>query len=151
MVLLLSLLISLALSTVGSYIHIPGPDPFSRPGFPSDLPWVRLNGTAAIPATYDYIVVGGGTAGITVAARLGEAGLSVALVEAGGLYEIEFPPATIPASDNIGAGADANRSKSPIDWGFVAKGVPGANYRDIHYPRGKCLGGSYAYTCNTLY
>lgn len=40
-------------------------------------------------ATYDYVVVGGGTAGLAVAYRLAEDGLtSVAVVEAGGFYEV---------------------------------------------------------------
>lgn len=94
-------------------------------------------------AIYDYIVVGGGTAGITVASRLAENHFSVALVEAGGLYQVEFPLAAIPAAANIGSGADINRAISPIDWKFIVKNVPGTNYRDIHYPRGRCLGGSY--------
>ncbi|KAF4626925.1 hypothetical protein G7Y89_g11230 [Cudoniella acicularis] len=44
----------------------------------------------AIPgnASYDYVVVGGGTAGLAIASRLAETA-SVAVIEAGGLYEIE--------------------------------------------------------------
>lgn len=41
-------------------------------------------------ATYDFIVVGGGSAGLGVASRLAESGdYTVAVVEAGGFYEIE--------------------------------------------------------------
>lgn len=40
--------------------------------------------------TYDYVVVGGGSAGLSVASLLAESGqYSVAVVEAGGFYEIE--------------------------------------------------------------
>ncbi len=41
-------------------------------------------------ATYDYIVIGGGTAGLTVATRLAENSFNtVAVVEAGGFYETD--------------------------------------------------------------
>jgi choline dehydrogenase len=92
-------------------------------------------------ATFDYVVVGGGTAGLTMAVRLAEQKYQVAVVEAGGYYEYLYPLARIPGACSIGAGADVQTTTS-IDWGFVAHGVQGANFRDIHYPRGKCLGGS---------
>lgn len=38
-------------------------------------------------ATYDYIVIGGGNAGNTIAARLALANYSVAIVEAGSFFE----------------------------------------------------------------
>lgn len=91
--------------------------------------------------TFDYVVVGGGTAGVTLAVRLAEQKLRVALVEAGKTYELRFPIAAIPGAASIGVGSDIE-SGTPIDWKFVARNVTGANHRDIHYPRGKCLGGS---------
>ena len=46
-------------------------------------------GIAGLNATYDYVIVGGGTAGNVVAARLTEhTNASVALVEAGSFYEL---------------------------------------------------------------
>ncbi|KAH2804908.1 hypothetical protein KXW38_000762 [Aspergillus fumigatus] len=93
--------------------------------------------------TFDYVVVGGGTAGVTLAVRLAEQKLRVALVEAGKTYELRFPIAAIPGAASIGVGSDIE-SGTPIDWKFVARNVTGANHRDIHYPRGKCLGGSSA-------
>lgn len=93
-----------------------------------------------IDASFDYVVVGGGTAGSVVATRLAQESFRVALVEAGGYYEVGSL-AAVPAADVIPAGADVNTNSS-IDWGFVAYGQPGANGRDIHYARGKCLGGS---------
>ncbi|KAJ5660544.1 Dehydrogenase patE [Penicillium longicatenatum] len=94
-----------------------------------------------LDATFDYVVVGGGTAGITIAARLVEHGFRVALVEAGGYYEIKHPSARVPGAAILGIGADPKMS-SFVDWGFVVHGGTGAGYRDIHYPRGKCMGGS---------
>ena len=40
-------------------------------------------------ATFDYVVVGGGTAGLALSTRLATAGLSVAVIEAGGFYETD--------------------------------------------------------------
>ncbi|OOQ81650.1 putative GMC oxidoreductase [Penicillium brasilianum] len=104
-----------------------------------------FNGWPSPPwdATYDYVVIGGGTAGITVASRLAQNGFHVALVEAGGYYEWIHPISKIPGAATIGIGASISTASS-VDWKFVAENVRGANYRDIHYPRGKCLGGSSA-------
>ncbi|CAG8222710.1 unnamed protein product [Penicillium salamii] len=92
--------------------------------------------------TFDYVVVGGGTGGSALATRLAQSDLKVALIEAGGHYELESL-AEVPAADVLPVGSDP-KTKSPEDWGFVAHNVPGANGRDVHYARGKCLGGSSA-------
>lgn len=42
----------------------------------------------SVPVTFDYSVVGAGTASIAVAARLAEAGSTVALIEAGSLHHL---------------------------------------------------------------
>lgn len=91
-------------------------------------------------STYDYVVVGGGTAGATIATRLAEQSFSVALIEAGSYYETTSL-AAIPMADVFPAGSDPKTSAA-IDWGFVAKGQPSTNNRDVHFARGKCLGGS---------
>lgn len=108
----------------------------------------HLLATPSTDTTFDYVVVGGGTAGITIAARLAEHNHSVAVVEAGGVYELESPTATIPGADSLGVGSSV-KSTTLVDWKFVAQKVPGAGYRDVHYPRGKCLGGSYAPNTST--
>ncbi|KAK1149676.1 hypothetical protein N8T08_005229 [Aspergillus melleus] len=92
------------------------------------------------PRTYDYIVVGGGTAGIALATRLTQRAFSVALVEAGGYYQ-SLSLAAIPGSDLLRVGSRPH-IRSLIDWGFVTRPEPGANMRYIHYARGRCLGGS---------
>lgn len=47
-------------------------------------------GVPGLNATYDYVVIGGGTAGLTIAARLAEdSNVSVAVIEAGGFYQQE--------------------------------------------------------------
>ncbi|PYH40696.1 GMC family oxidoreductase [Aspergillus saccharolyticus JOP 1030-1] len=115
------------------------------------VPWL-VPGTAASPTahparglfddSFDYVVVGGGTGGIVMATRLAQQKFKVALVEAGGQYELESV-AEVPAADVIPVGSDPTTS-ALHDWGFVAEKVPGANGRSIHYARGKCLGGSSA-------
>lgn len=77
----------------------------------SELVARRLLGSSfgvARNATYDYVVVGGGNAGLTVAARLAEDPyLSVAVVEAGSFYEIENGNLSqIPANDIYWTGKD---------------------------------------------
>lgn len=67
----------------------------------------------------DYIVVGGGNAGLTVAARLAE-NASVAVIEAGGFYEIgNSNLSQIPFDDVWFAGKDRTDYNPLIDWGFV--------------------------------
>ncbi|KAI1126498.1 hypothetical protein F5Y10DRAFT_293764 [Nemania abortiva] len=96
------------------------------------------------PAEYDYIVVGGGTAGLVVAARLSEdPGTTVAVIEAGTYYDISNPLfSRIPAFDSVGAQSSPESINPAIDWGFITSPQDGAGGREIHYARGKCLGGS---------
>ncbi|RHZ73101.1 hypothetical protein CDV55_107620 [Aspergillus turcosus] len=71
--------------------------------------------TLKIDETFDYVVVGGGTAGVTLAVRLAEQKLRVALVEAGETYEVNSPMAAIPGAASIGTGSDVE-SATAIDW-----------------------------------
>ncbi|ODM16763.1 hypothetical protein SI65_07728 [Aspergillus cristatus] len=93
-------------------------------------------------ATYDYVVVGGGNAGLTVAARLAEdSSISVAVIEAGTFYEIANGNLSqIPAYDTYWSGKDPD-NVSPVDWGFVTTPQDGLLNASVHYARGKALGG----------
>jgi choline dehydrogenase len=103
-------------------------------------------GLPGLPLSYDYVVVGGGTAGLTIAARLIQAGNTVAIVEAGGSYQVEGGiTAIIPGfAAAAQVGTDASDDATLIDWNLVSTPQSGANNREIRYARGKCLGGTSA-------
>ncbi|KAM3471264.1 hypothetical protein MY5147_005942 [Beauveria neobassiana] len=118
-----------------------------------------LGGNGFIPASYgaiqgflgrdqefDFVVVGGGTAGNAVGYRLAEAGFSVALIEAGTFFEFSKPGfSTIPGLDVLFVGSDSSEALSPADWKFQTTPQQGANDRKFHVAQGKCVGGSSAW------
>ncbi|KAH8195274.1 hypothetical protein TruAng_010569 [Truncatella angustata] len=96
--------------------------------------------------TFDYIVVGGGIGGLTIATRLVEqkAG-SVAVIEAGTFYEITNGNLSqLPSNDYLFTGKDKSDWQPDIDWGYISEPQKGANNTSMHYARGKTLGGSSA-------
>ena len=90
-----------------------------------------------MPEEYDFIVVGGGSAGAVIAARLSEdPACRVALIEAG-----ERPP-EVSALPIAPAAMQLNPA---TDWMFTAdpgRAGLGLNGRRVPVPRGKMLGGS---------
>jgi choline dehydrogenase len=90
--------------------------------------------------------VGGGTSGLAIASRLVQNGNTVAIVEAGGTYQVEAGlTAIIPGfAAAAQVGTDRSDNATLIDWNFVSTPQSGANNREIRYARGKCLGGSSA-------
>ena len=86
-------------------------------------------------ATFDYIIIGGGSAGCVLAARLTEdSGATVAVLEAGSADKsvLIHCPAGLAVLAKTG---DAN-------WKFETAVQPGLNGRRGYQPRGKVLGGS---------
>ena len=82
----------------------------------------------------DYVVVGAGSAGCVVAARLSETGAKIVLLEAG-------PRDTLPWI-HIPAGMLKLLYHPVVNWNYSAEGTAGSAGRRIHWPRGKTLGGS---------
>ena len=78
-------------------------------------------GTPGVNASFDYVIVGGGTAGLTVASRLAEnPSLSVAVIEAGGFYEADDGnTSVVPGYAITYAGTDPKDTNPLVDWGFV--------------------------------
>ncbi|PWY92716.1 GMC oxidoreductase [Aspergillus heteromorphus CBS 117.55] len=102
--------------------------------------WMGIPGEHA---TFDYIVIGGGTAGLTVASRLAQSGnLTVAVVEAGGFYEIESGDlSVIPGHSTYFAGPGLSDYQPLVDWGVRTQLQQTLGNRVVHYARGKTLGG----------
>jgi choline dehydrogenase len=83
---------------------------------------------------YDYIIIGAGSAGCVLAARLSEdPSVTVLLLEAGGpdtAKEIEMPAAF------------SKLFKGPNDWAYHTEPEAQLENRNLYWPRGKVLGGS---------
>ena len=85
--------------------------------------------------TFDYIIVGGGTAGCVLANRLSENKInSVLLIEAGN--KKYNPWLYIPG------GYFKTIFSKYLNWGYKTQPEKELNYRKIEWPRGKVLGGS---------
>lgn len=85
---------------------------------------------------YDFIIVGGGSAGSVMASRLSENNsATILLIEGGNAYSAWDYPSAIYSANNPGGDAAHN-------WGFQSE--PTAYGNKIDLPRGKVLGGSSA-------
>lgn len=72
-------------------------------------------------ATFDYVIVGGGNAGLTLANRLSEnPSVRVAVIEAGNTYETTSGNfSQIPANDVFYNGKDPKDTNPLLDWDFT--------------------------------
>lgn len=90
--------------------------------------------TTRLDGDYDYVIVGAGTAGCVLAARLTEdPTIRVLLLEAGGsdrYHWVQIPVGYLYCIGN-----------PRTDWMMRTSSEPGLNGRSLAYPRGKVLGG----------
>jgi choline dehydrogenase len=87
--------------------------------------------------TWDYVIVGGGSAGCALAARLTEdAGTRVLVLEAGRPDHLWDPFIHMPAALAFPIG------NPRYDWMYESEPEPHMNGRRIYHARGKVLGGS---------
>ena len=91
-----------------------------------------------MPETFDFVIVGGGSAGAVIASRLSEdPTCRVALIEAS-----ERPP----AAASMPIACASMQLNADVDWMYTAdpgdKAGLGLNGRRVPVPRGKMLGGS---------
>jgi choline dehydrogenase len=92
------------------------------------------------PDTYDYVIIGGGSAGSALACRLSaDPGTRVLVLEAGGAEHRWDPFVTMPAGLAFLVGSKR------YDWRYETEPEPLMQNRRLRQPRGKILGG-----CSTI-
>lgn len=84
---------------------------------------------------FDYVVVGAGSSGAAVAARLSEAGASVLLLEAGAAREKDFWV-------KVPIGIARILANPAYVWQFHTEPQPGLAGQRVYWPRGRLPGGS---------
>ncbi|KAL4939116.1 hypothetical protein BDV06DRAFT_231276 [Aspergillus oleicola] len=93
-----------------------------------------VSDTGLLP-TYDYVIVGGGVSGLTVANRLSEdADLSILVIEAG-QFDKNEDSILIPGLAGGVIGTE-------YDWNLTYVSNPDAGERSVSIPQGKAVGGS---------
>lgn len=96
-----------------------------------------LSAAAFASRRFDFLVVGGGTAGLVVASRLAETGrFTVGVLEAGG-HATDDEDVDIPAYYGRSLGGR-------YDWQFETVPQSGLGGRKLPWPRGKVVGGTSA-------
>ncbi|GAB4002433.1 GMC family oxidoreductase [Nocardioides ultimimeridianus] len=90
----------------------------------------------------DYVVVGSGSSGGIIAARLAESGASVILLEAGKSDDKGMHGYFTKKPGMIGPMHSEPKLERLFDWGYRSVPQPGLDGRRMPAPRGKVMGGS---------
>lgn len=93
----------------------------------------RFDAAPANNESFDYVIVGAGSAGSVLARRLVDAGMRVLVLEAG-------PPDTLAAIHDPTKAAFLWHT--PVDWSFTTRAQSHSLDTTVYWPRGKTLGGS---------
>jgi len=109
--------------------------------------WGNNFGVWGSNASYDYVIVGGGTAGLALATRLAEnTSLTVAVIEAGGFYEEDNGNISVVPGLSLAytsPTATLTYSFPSVDWALQTTPQEGLQDQVYHYWRGRTLGGTY--------
>ena len=102
-------------------------------------------GVPGLSSAYDYVVIGGGTAGLTVARRLAaDTSTTVAVVEAGDFYEFSNGNLSeIPAYATDFTGNDPTQKNPYLDWYQYTEPQPVCSMptrREVQIPKGMLRG-----------
>jgi choline dehydrogenase len=84
---------------------------------------------------FDYVIIGSGSAGATIAYRLGE-------VASDSLAVIDFRGSDKGPFIQMPAALSYPMNMRLYDWGYSAEAEPALNGRSLVCPRGKVIGGS---------
>ncbi|KAI7875529.1 uncharacterized protein EV154DRAFT_526556 [Mucor mucedo] len=105
----------------------------------------RLEPSEIHQRQYDFIIVGGGTAGCVLANRLSSCGkYTVLVLEAGSVTQEDSLEVQIPL-------LNGKLKNTPSDWQLKSVDQKNANDRTIPVPLGKLLGGSSAFNACILH
>ncbi|KAK7530360.1 alcohol oxidase [Phyllosticta citribraziliensis] len=102
------------------------------------IPAAVASSSSTAAETYDYIVVGGGTAGLALSTRLSQLlpNRSIAVLEAG--------PAAPHSTNILIPGLKGSNLQGPHDWNLTTVPQARLDGRSVTQPRGRVLGGSTA-------
>ena len=95
----------------------------------------RTQPTSGAGASFDFVIVGGGTAGCILANRLTASGRHTVLL-------LESGPTDSNPWIHIPIGYAKTMFNKKYNWGFHTEPEPGMNERRMYWPRGRVLGGS---------